>query len=94
MYVSRSISGKFEEGGPVWDETDGVAGPLAPGPGGRLGHWEPRPVDPAFHDDEPRAPSPRVKESYLGSRGAEARRGVAVRSGRVASRTALAGGAA
>ena len=73
MYVSRSISGKFEEGGPVWDETDGVAGPLAPGPGGRLGHWELRPVDPAFHDDEPGAPSPRVKGSYRarGSRGAE-----------------------
>ena len=77
MYASRSISGNVEEGAPVWDETDGVPGPTGPGPGGRLGHWELRLVDPAFHDDEPGAPSPRVKESYLasyrarGSRGAE-----------------------
>ena len=63
MYVSRRMSGKFEEeDGPVWDETDGVAGPLAPA-GGRLGHWELKPVDPAFHDDEPGA---------RGSRGADA----------------------
>ena len=75
MYVSRRMSGKFEEeDGPVWDETDGVAGPLAPA-GGRLGHWELKPVDPAFHDDEPGAPSPRVKESYLGSYRARGSRG-------------------
>lgn len=77
MYVSRSISGNFdEEDGPVWDETDGVAGLLAPPAGGRLGHWELKPVDPAFHDDEPGAPSPRVKESYLGSYRARGSRGV------------------